>query len=102
MAEDIIEEKDSEPFAMCIEDVLWVTGRGLMVIGKTEENSVLPKAGDKVQIIGGLHKPLRQASVLRVQKMALLFDPLIPTNEFAIVLKDLNREDVEVGDMLVL
>lgn len=98
MTEDTTEEKDNKPFSMRIKYVSWVEDRGLCVRGKVE-NCALPKAGDKVEI-NGLNKLPRKTFILSVQRLVQLLAPPIPTNEFAIILKDLKLEDVEVGETL--
>ena len=87
------EEKD---FAMPVEDVFAITGRGTVVTGRVETGKV--KVDDEVEIIGP--KGTRKSTVTGIEHFRESKDEAVAGDNVGILLEGIERDDVERGDVL--
>ncbi len=85
-----------KPFAMAIEDVFSIEGRGTVVTGRIERGIV--KANDEVEIIG--IRPTQKTVAVSVEMFQKSLDEGRAGENVGILLRGLKKEDVERGQVL--
>jgi elongation factor Tu len=84
------------PFLMPVEDVFGIKGRGTVVTGRIERGIV--KVGDEIEIIG--IKDTRKTVVTGVEMFRKLLDQGEPGDNVGCLLRGVERDDVERGQVL--
>jgi len=92
---DPVRETD-KPFLLPIEDIFTITGRGTVVTGRVERGEV--KMNDEVEIVG--LRPTRKVVVTGIEMFRKSLDSAIAGDNAGILLRGVNREDVERGQVL--
>jgi elongation factor Tu len=98
--DDYIPEPEREidkPFLMAIEDVFSITGRGTVATGRIERGKV--KVGETVEIVG--LKDTRTTTVTGVEMFRKLLDEGIAGDNVGLLLRGVQKEDIERGMVLV-
>jgi len=88
--------EQDKPFAMAIEDVFSIEGRGTVVTGRIERGVV--KVGEKVQIIG--LKDTQETTCTGVEMFNKTLDSGMAGDNVGILLRGTKKEDVERGQVL--
>ncbi len=84
------------PFLMPVEDVFGIKGRGTVVTGRIERGIV--KVGDEIEIVG--ISETRKTVVTGVEMFRKLLDQGEPGDNVGCLLRGVEREDVERGQVL--
>ena len=84
------------PFLMPVEDVFGIKGRGTVVTGRIERGIV--KVGEEIEIVG--IKETRKTVVTGVEMFRKLLDQGEPGDNVGCLLRGVEREDVERGQVL--
>ena len=92
---DPVRETD-KPFLLPIEDIFTITGRGTVVTGRCERGTV--KLNEEVEIVG--IKPTRKVVVTGIEMFRKTLDFAQAGDNAGILLRGVNREDVERGQVL--
>jgi elongation factor Tu len=92
----IPERPKDHPFLMPVEDVFSIKGRGTVVTGRVERGMV--KTGDEIEIIG--LRDTRKIIVTGVEMFHKTLDEGEPGDAVGTLLRGINREDVERGQVL--
>jgi len=87
-----------QPFLMPIEDVFGIKGRGTVVTGRIERGVVKP--GDEIEIVG-MTRATRKSVVTGVEMFRKLLDQGQAGDNVGCLLRGIEREDVERGQVLV-
>jgi elongation factor Tu len=90
------ERPTDKPFLMPIEDVFSIKGRGTVVTGKIETGII--KVGEEVEIVG--IKDTTKSTVTGVEMFHKLLDEGQAGDNAGILLRGIEREDVERGQVL--
>ena len=85
-----------KPFLMPIEDVFTITGRGTVVTGRVERGQL--KLNDEVEIVG--LKETKKSVVTGIEMFRKQLDYAESGDNAGILLRGINREDVERGQVL--
>ncbi|MBQ0045857.1 MAG: elongation factor Tu [Mycoplasma sp.] len=85
-----------KPFLLPIEDIFTITGRGTVVTGRVERGEV--KLNDEVEIVG--LRPTRKVVVTGIEMFRKTLDSAMAGDNAGILLRGVNREDVERGQVL--
>lgn len=85
-----------KPFLMPIEDVFTITGRGTVVTGRVERGQL--KLNDEVEIVG--IKDTKKVVVTGIEMFRKQLDYAEAGDNAGILLRGVNREDVERGQVL--
>ena len=85
-----------KPFLMPVEDVFGIKGRGTVVTGRIERGIV--KVGDEIEIVG--IKQTRKTTVTGVEMFKKLLDEGQAGDNVGCLLRGVEREDVERGQVL--
>ncbi|MCD4826688.1 MAG: elongation factor Tu [Acholeplasmataceae bacterium] len=85
-----------KPFLMPVEDVFTITGRGTVATGRVERGQV--KVGDPVEIVG--LTDTKQTVVTGVEMFRKLLDYAEAGDNIGALLRGINREQVERGQVL--
>jgi elongation factor Tu len=85
-----------KPFLMAIEDVFSINGRGTVVTGRIDRGIV--KGGEEVEMVG--LKPTRTTVGTGVEMFRTLLDHGQAGDHVGLLLRGLDREDVERGQVL--
>ncbi len=85
-----------KPFLMPIEDVFAIKGRGTVVTGRVERGTV--RLGEEVEIVG--LKETRKTVVTGIEMFHKLLDQSEPGDAVGCLLRGIEREDVERGQVL--
>ena len=103
---ELMEEVDSyvpepvremdKPFAMPIEDVFSITGRGTVVTGRIEQGVL--KVGDPVEIVG--LRELQTTTVTGIEMFRKLLDQGQAGDNVGLLLRGIGKEDVERGQVI--
>jgi elongation factor Tu len=88
--------EQDKPFAMAIEDVFSIEGRGTVVTGRIERGVV--KVGEKVQIIG--LRDTQETTCTGVEMFNKTLDSGMAGDNVGILLRGTKKEDVERGQVL--
>ncbi len=86
-----------QPFAMPVEDVFTITGRGTVATGRVERGIV--KVGDAVEIVGLSEAP-RATVVTGVEMFRKLLDQAEAGDNIGALLRGITRKDVERGQVI--
>src|SRR3989475_9442676 len=82
-----------KPFAMPIEDIFSISGRGTVVTGRIERGKV--KVGEEVEIVG--LRPTQKKVVTGVEMFRKLLDEGEAGDNVGLLLRGTERKDVERG-----
>ena len=85
------------PFAMSVEDVFTITGRGTVATGRVERGVV--KVGDPVEIVGLADEP-KATVVTGVEMFRKLLDQAQAGDNIGCLLRGIQRKEVERGQVL--
>ncbi len=85
-----------KPFAMPIEDIFSISGRGTVVTGRVERGKV--KVGEEVEIVG--FRPTQKKVVTGVEMFRKLLDEGIAGDNVGLLLRGTEKEDVERGQVV--
>ncbi len=85
-----------KPFAMPIEDVFSITGRGTVVTGRIEQGVL--KVGDQVEIVG--LRDLQSTTVTGIEMFRKLLDQGQAGDNVGLLLRGIGKEDVERGQVI--
>lgn len=91
------ERDDKKPFLLAVEDVMTITGRGTVVTGRVERGSL--KLNEEVEIVG--INETRKAVVTGMEMFRKTLDIVTAGDNAGILLRGINRGDVERGQVLV-
>ena len=91
------QRENDKPFLMPVEDVFTITGRGTVATGRVERGVI--KLSDKVEIVGLSDKP-RETVVTGVEMFRKLLDYAEAGDNVGLLLRGINRDDVERGQVL--
>ena len=90
------ERETDKPFAMPIEDVFSITGRGTVVTGRIEQGVL--KVGDQVEIVG--LRDLQTTTVTGIEMFRKLLDEGRAGDNVGLLLRGIGKEDVERGQVI--
>jgi elongation factor Tu len=93
--EEPVRETD-KPFAMPIEDVFSITGRGTVVTGRIEQGVL--KVGDQVEIIG--LRNMQTTTVTGIEMFRKLLDEGRAGDNVGLLLRGIGKDDVERGQVI--
>ena len=85
-----------QPFLMPVEDVFGIKGRGTVVTGRVERGII--KVGEPVEILG--FRDTQSSVVTGVEMFHKMLDEGEPGDAVGILLRGIEREDVERGQVL--
>ena len=85
-----------KPFAMPIEDIFSISGRGTVVTGRVERGKV--KVGEEIEIVG--FRPTKKKMVTGVEMFRKLLDEGIAGDNVGLLLRGTEKEEVERGQVL--
>ncbi len=85
-----------KPFAMPIEDVFSITGRGTVVTGRIEQGVL--KVGDSVEIVG--LREMQATTVTGIEMFRKLLDQGQAGDNVGLLLRGIDKEDVERGQVI--
>ena len=85
-----------KPFAMAIEDVFSIEGRGTVATGRIERGII--KQNDEVEIIG--IRPTQKTVVVSVEMFQKSLDEGIAGDNVGLLLRGLKKEDIERGQVI--
>jgi elongation factor Tu len=85
-----------KPFAMPIEDIFSISGRGTVVTGRVERGKV--KVGEEIEIVG--FRPTTKKIVTGVEMFRKLLDEGRAGENVGVLLRGTKRDDVERGQVL--
>jgi elongation factor Tu len=85
-----------KPFAMPIEDVFSITGRGTVVTGRIEQGTL--KVGDQVEIVG--LRDLQTTTVTGIEMFRKLLDEGRAGDNVGLLLRGIGKDDVERGQVV--
>ena len=86
-----------QPFAMPVEDVFTITGRGTVATGRVERGII--KVGDAIEIVGLADEP-RTTVCTGVEMFRKLLDQAEAGDNVGILLRGIQRKEVERGQVL--
>jgi elongation factor Tu len=90
------ERETEKPFAMPIEDVFSITGRGTVVTGRIEAGTL--NVGDQVEIVG--LRELQTTTVTGIEMFRKLLDEGRAGDNVGLLLRGIGKEDVERGQVI--
>ena len=85
-----------KPFAMPIEDIFSISGRGTVVTGRVERGKV--KVGEEVEIVG--FRPTMKRVVTGIEMFRKLLDEGLAGDNVGLLLRGTEKEEVERGQVL--
>src|SRR5437879_9587897 len=85
-----------KPFAMPIEDIFSISGRGTVVTGRVDRGKV--KVGEEVEIVG--FRPTEKKVVTGVEMFRKLLDEGTAGDNIGVLLRGVEKDDVERGQVL--
>ena len=86
-----------QPFLMPVEDVFSIKGRGTVPTGRVERGVI--KAGDTVELVG-LHHESRQIVATSLEMFHKILDYAEPGDAVGILLRGIDREEIERGQVI--
>jgi elongation factor Tu len=86
-----------QPFLMSVEDVFSIKGRGTVPTGRVERGVI--RGGDEVEIVGLHHEP-KKVVATSLEMFHKILDYAEPGDAVGILLRGVEREDVERGQVL--
>ncbi len=84
-----------KPFAMPIEDIFSISGRGTVVTGRVERGKV--KVGEEIEIVG--FRPTLKRVVTGVEMFRKLLDEGLAGDNIGLLLRGTEKEEVERGQV---
>ncbi|MDJ0790915.1 MAG: elongation factor Tu [Acidimicrobiia bacterium] len=90
------ERETEKPFAMPIEDVFSITGRGTVVTGRIEQGTL--EVGDQVEIVG--LRDLQTTTVTGIEMFRKLLDEGRAGDNVGLLLRGIGKDDVERGQVV--
>lgn len=90
--------KEKATFLMTIEDVFSITGRGTVVTGRIEKGTI--NVNDSVKIIG-LNGETRTTTVVGIETLRENLDSATVGDNVGLLLKNIKKDEVESGQVLV-
>jgi elongation factor Tu len=90
------ERETDKPFAMPIEDVFSITGRGTVVTGRIEAGTL--HVGDQVEIVG--LRELQTTTVTGIEMFRKLLDEGRAGDNVGLLLRGIGKDDVERGQVI--
>jgi len=90
------ERETDKPFAMPIEDVFSITGRGTVVTGRIEFGTL--HVGDQVEIVG--LRDLQTTTCTGIEMFRKLLDEGRAGDNVGLLLRGIGKEDVERGQLI--
>jgi len=85
------------PFAMPVEDVFTITGRGTVATGRVERGII--KIADTVELVGLMEKP-RNLVITGVEMFHKLLDQAQAGDNVGLLLRGIQRNEIERGQVL--
>jgi len=85
-----------KPFAMPIEDIFSISGRGTVVTGRIERGKV--KVGEEIEIVG--FRPTQKKVVTGVEMFRKLLDEGLAGDNVGLLLRGTEKEEVERGQVV--
>ncbi len=85
-----------KPFAMPIEDIFSISGRGTVVTGRVERGKV--KVGEEVEIVG--FRPTTKKVVTGVEMFKKLLDEGLAGDNIGLLLRGTEKDEVERGQVV--
>src|SRR3984957_6153813 len=85
-----------KPFAMPIEDIFSISGRGTVVTGRVERGKV--KVGEEVEIVG--FRETQKKVVTGIEMFRKLLDEGLAGDNVGLLLRGTEKEDVERGQVI--
>ncbi len=85
------------PFAMPVEDVFTITGRGTVATGRVERGII--KVGDNVEIVGLADEP-RATVITGVEMFRKLLDQAQAGDNVGVLLRGIQRKEIERGQVI--
>src|ERR1700675_4196993 len=85
-----------KPFAMPIEDIFSISGRGTVVTGRVERGKV--KVGEEIEIVG--FRPTQKKVVTGVEMFRKLLDEGLAGDNVGLLLRGTEKDEVERGQVL--
>ena len=85
-----------KPFAMPIEDIFSISGRGTVVTGRIERGKV--KVGEEIEIVG--FRPTMKKTVTGMEMFRKLLDEGIAGDNVGLLLRGTEKDEVERGQVL--
>jgi elongation factor Tu len=85
-----------KPFAMPIEDIFSISGRGTVVTGRVERGKL--KVGEEVEIVG--FRPTQKKVVTGVEMFRKLLDEGLAGDNVGLLLRGTEKDDVERGQVV--
>jgi elongation factor Tu len=85
-----------KPFAMPIEDIFSISGRGTVVTGRVERGKV--KVGEEVEIVG--FRPTTKKVVTGVEMFKKLLDEGLAGDNIGLLLRGTEKDEVERGQVI--
>src|SRR5256885_6605824 len=85
-----------KPFAMPIEDIFSISGRGTVVTGRIERGKV--KVSEEIEIVG--FRPTQKKVVTGVEMFKKLLDEGLAGDNVGLLLRGTAKEDVERGQVI--
>jgi elongation factor Tu len=85
-----------KPFAMPIEDIFSISGRGTVVTGRVERGKV--KVGEEVEIVG--FRPTMKRVVTGIEMFRKLLDEGLAGDNIGLLLRGTEKEEVERGQVI--
>jgi elongation factor Tu len=85
-----------KPFAMPIEDIFSISGRGTVVTGRVERGKV--KVGEEVEIVG--FRATQKKVVTGIEMFKKLLDEGLAGDNVGLLLRGTEKEDVERGQVI--
>ena len=85
-----------KPFAMPIEDIFSISGRGTVVTGRVERGKV--KVGEEVEIVG--FRPTTKKVVTGVEMFKKLLDVGLAGDNIGLLLRGTEKDEVERGQVI--
>ncbi|HQX55881.1 MAG TPA: EF-Tu/IF-2/RF-3 family GTPase [Pyrinomonadaceae bacterium] len=89
-------EAQNKPFLMSVEDVFYISGRGVVATGKIERGTI--KTGDTVEIIG--IRATKTATVSGIERFRKIVAEGTAGEIVGIMLRGVERMDVERGQVI--
>ncbi len=85
-----------KPFAMPIEDIFSISGRGTVVTGRVERGKV--KVGEEIEIVG--FRPTMKRIVTGIEMFRKLLDEGMAGDNVGLLLRGTEKEEVERGQVI--
>jgi len=92
------ERPKDQPFLMAVEDVFSIKGRGTVPTGRVERGVI--KVGQEIEIVGLSHES-RKTVVTGLEMFHKLLDEAVPGDAVGMLLRGLERDQIERGMVLV-